>query len=404
MGIVWTFWLTCAAYAAEGEEEPKSRPVGGSLAGWGAVPIASDEERTEGLTHLWGQLQVWTTVWDQDVDPQADPATYGDPEADPGFSIHRGRLGFDGYVPMGDRKGKHQVDYALSVGIAAPDDVLSTQETDVQLVDGFARWAMPYGLGVSSVALGLQRVPFSREAMMSSADLVFQEGAPSTTWLAPSRDAGALASQSLRLADGEDAAQLLLRAGLFNGSGDLFGDQGPGLLGAGRLELVIGDVYRTWSPKGKPALGIGTAALRDSDLSTLTTGLTADLIARYKVISLMGEVISSRITPTNTTAQDPVVVAETGRLGWLGQLSVYIPVSKGKPPSGVEIAARYASFDDATAIDSSGDVSLLHAGATWRNLLPRVDIGAGYIHRAEASGTPNDTIRIWTQIRPEGHF
>ena len=39
------------------------------------------------------QLQVWSTIWDQDEDPTADPAAYGDPEYDPGFSIRRGRIG-----------------------------------------------------------------------------------------------------------------------------------------------------------------------------------------------------------------------------------------------------------------------------------------------------------------------
>jgi hypothetical protein len=386
-------------------EEGRSRPVGGSLAGWGAVPIASDTERAEGLTHLWGQLQVWATVWDQDVDPQADPATYGDPEADPGFSIHRGRLGFDGYVPMGEGKGRHQVDYALSVGIAAPDDVLQESDTDVQLVDGFGRWALPYSAGTSSLALGLQRVPFSREAMMSSADLVFQEGAPGTNWLAPARGVGALAAQSFRFAQGEDAAQVLVRLGAFNNDGDLFGSQGPGLLASARAELVMGETYRTWSPRKKPALGIGAAALRDADVSTLGTGFEADLIARYSLFTVMGELVSSKISPTDTTVQDPVLVASTNRLGWLGQLSVWIPAPLGgREASGIEVAARYSSFDDATALDNNGDVQLLHAGATWRNLLPRTDLGAGFIHREEPDGVPNDTIRIWTQVRPEGRF
>lgn len=384
------------------EQDSGSRPIGGSLAGWGTVPLASEEERTLGTTHLWGQLQVWTTLWDQDIDPQADPASYGDPEADPGFSIRRARLGFDGFLPMGDRSGRHQVDYALSVGYGAPYDALAEAVPTVELVDAFGRWALPTSIGVSSVALGLQRVPFSRESMMSSAHLVFEEVGVGTYQLAPTREAGVIGSQSFRFADGEDAAQLLVRVGAFNGGGDLVGDEGPGLLGAGRLELVVGDAYRTWSPRQKSALGIGVAGLRNSDPATDTTSLEADLLARYKLVTLMGELITSSITPGDTSVADPSVLVETNRLGWSGQLSVWLPVTDG--PGGIEVAGRYATYDDATALDTSGDVAILHAGATWRNLLPLVDVGAGFVHRIEPGNAPNDTIRLWTQFRPEARF
>ena len=36
-----------------------------------------------------GLLQVWGTVWDQDVEPSTDPASYGDPEDDIGFKVRR---------------------------------------------------------------------------------------------------------------------------------------------------------------------------------------------------------------------------------------------------------------------------------------------------------------------------
>lgn len=396
-----------SAFAGEKvDQEPErqregSRPVGGSLAGWGAVPLASDEERSEGLTHLWGQVQLWTTVYDQDVNPLADPATYGDPEADVGFSLRRGRFGFDGYVPMGKRGGKSQIDYALAVGVGATYDALTVPTADVQLVEAFGRWAIPTTVGVSSLALGLQRVPFSRESMISSADLVFQEAAVATNWMTPDRQSGVVGTQSLSLTEDDAGSQLLFRLGVFNGGGDLFGGSGRGLLGSARLELVVGDPYRTWSPKTENALGVGVAAMRDDDLATRTNAATADVLARFKNVTLMLEGVTSSIEPTNTDVADPDVVFETSRLGALGQVSVWVPV---KGPHGVEIAARVASFDDDTSADNNGDVVVLHGGATWRNVLPRLDIGAGYVHRMEPSSVANDTIRIWTQLRPEGRF
>ena len=139
---------------------------------------------------MWGQLQTWATVSDQDEAVQADPATYGDPEADPGFTIARARFGIDGFLPLGDRSCCGQVDYAVSVGLGAPYDVLSTSDSDLQIVDAFGRWANVYDFGTTSIAAGVQRVPFSRDAMTSSARLVFQERAVGTAWLVPGRDAG----------------------------------------------------------------------------------------------------------------------------------------------------------------------------------------------------------------------
>ena len=402
--------LVLAPVAAATDDPPPS----GALTGWGPVPIPDEASRREGTLHLWGQLQTWVTVFDQDVDPQADPATYGDPEADPGFTVARARLGVDGFLPMGGVGGASSVDYSLSMGIASPYDALSPADPDVQFLDAFGRWAVPSSLGVTSLALGIQRVPFSREAMISSADLVFEERAVGTNWLAPGRDAGVAASQSVSLSEDPSGNQLLLRLGGFNGNGDVYGDSDPGLLGVARLELIVGEAYRTWGRD--PALGIGVSGLVDADSATRTTSLEADLLARYGLVTLLGEVISSGITPTATDVADPAVAATTQRLGWLGQASLWIPVGTTgtfeengpglnvDPPRGLEVSVRYATFDDAVALQNNGDVAILHAGTTLRNLLPRVDVGLGYIHRAEATATPNDTIRLWTQIRPDAHL
>jgi hypothetical protein len=379
-----------------------TQAVGGSLAASGAIPVASADDRSRGTTHLWGQLQVWTTLWDQDVDAQADPATYGDPEADPGFVLQRGRIGMDGFVPMGDAAGRHQVDYALSVGIAAPFDVLEEAEQDVQLVDGFGRWALPSKVGVSSLGVGLQRIPFSHEALMSSAVLPFEEVAVGTNWLAPGRAVGAIGAQAITFSRAEDAPQVLLRVGAFDPTGDLFGRSGPALLASARVELIVGQTYRTFDREKRSALGVGVAALVDERPATSTTSFEADLLARYSLVTVMGEVVTSTISPTASDVVDPGIAEETGRLGWLGQLSVWIPIEGA---AGVEIDGRYASFDDHTGLDSNGDVGLLHAGATVRNALPRTDLGFTFVHRLEGTTeVPNDTVRLVAQIRPEGRF
>lgn len=386
---------------SEEKEKGKGGAVGGSLAGWGAVPVATPEQRAEGTTHLWGQLQAWATVFDQDLERQADPATYGDPEAEPGLSMHRARLGFDGFLPMGDKLGKHQVDYALAFGIGAPYDVLTPEETDVQLVDGFGRWALPTSVGTSSVAVGLQRVPFGRENGISSAWLPFQESMVATSWLAPTRGVGAVGGQSVKIGKGPDAAQVLARFGGFN-PGDVFGAAGSDVLVDGRLEVSVGDTYRTFSFDLDNALGVGAAAFVRQQPGLRTQSAEADLLGRYKWFTLLGEVFTSTVTPVDTDVVPPGAFAETGRFGWNAQLSAFVPV---RTASGIEIAANASSFDDATQLDTSGDVLIVHGGATWRNLLPKTDLGVLYVHRTEPyAEVANDSLRLTFQVRPEATF
>ncbi len=386
--------LAPAAFAQDADEAPATGALGGS----GSIPWADDDVRRDGALNPWGQLQTWVTVVDQDSDPQADPASYGDPEHDPGFTIARGRLGFDGFLPMGDLESL-QVDYGLSVGISSPYDALSTGDDDVRIVDAFGRLALMTPIGPGALSVGAQRVPLSREALISSADLLFQERGLASAWLVPGRETGAILAQSVVFGDGENAPQILARGGLYNGNGSFFGDDDPGMMASARLEFVAGDAYRTWSPDQENALGVGVGLLSNPKLATTTSALAADLLARFKIVTLTGELVQSTISPTDTTVTGPSVFEETKQVGITGQLSVWVGFDDD---NGLEIGSRYSSLDDATESDDFGDVWLLHNGITWRNPVPYVDFGAGYIHRTEVNGpaVSNDTIRIWTQIRP----
>jgi hypothetical protein len=115
----------------------------------------------------------------------------------------------------------------------------------------------------------------------------------------------------------------------------------------------------------------------------------------------MGELLRSQLAPVNSEVAAPGVFESTTRVGMSGQLSVFLP-TKGE--SGLELAGRYATFDDATTVDDNGDVGILHAGATFRDLLPRIDLGAGVVHRAETAAIQNDTVHLWLQARPDKRF
>ena len=398
---------TAPAYAQdEGEEASQWARLShegptGTVADRGTPYLVSPELRAEGELRSWAYLQTWATLYDEDLVHQADPASYGDPEHDPGFSIARARLGLDGMLPLSPTQAQHfQVNYALSVGVGAPYDALSPDDSDVQLVDAYTRIATPFNGHLFSTAVGAQRVPFTRESLISSSMLLFQERAPGAAWLAPGRDIGILAAQQLRT--GPEDASLLVRLGAFNGNGDLFGDMDSGMLFSGRLEWLSGKAYQTWDPEGAPAIGIGVAGRSNQTAATRNTGIGADLLARVAHITLLAEMQQDTTEPTLTDVKRPAVPAPTDRLAYMAQLSRWFGLQGA---SGLEIGARFASFDDADGFEDNGDVWLAHGGVTWRNLLPSMDLGAGYIHRGEWVGKDraNDSVRVWMQLRPVSH-
>ncbi len=326
------------------------------------------------------RVQVWATAFDMDEDPQADPAGYGDPEADIGFSIRRARIGLTGN--MGGTF------WRVSMGTGAPYDGLSSSEDLIQIVDAYGG----YGFGEArntTLSAGIVPVPFARETLMSSLDLTFQERGVGTIWTSPIRDVGVLFDTTQGIFRG--------RAGVYNGNGDILGDNNNGVMGAARLELASGDTYRTYSPDGEAAYGVAVSALYNDDISTTTLGLNADALGRVGPITATVGITRNATSPKDDLIAAPDVISDTTAIGFTSQLSAAFPLLEG----GLEVAARYSSLDDATQLKDNGDVSIVHVGANFHDIAPGIDLGAGYILRLERQGRSvnNDTVRIWTQFR-----
>ncbi len=362
----------------------------------GDLPAPADDNPEDGALRVWGQVQTWVTLLDQDDAEVADPSTYGDPENDPGFSIARGRLGIGGMLPRTHERV--QARYGVSFGVGAPYDLLTPPDADVQVVDAMGQVILANDFGPTALTAGVHRVPFSRGLLMSSRDLVFEERAVSAIHLGHNRDAGVTLSQGLDV--GEDA-QVALRAGAFNGNGSFLGDTDPGLLLAARAEFALGRAYQTFDHGLKPALGVAVNALDNQQLATRTTRLGGDLLARYKWITVAGEYVLGTITPGDPTAVAPAASDTIRQDGMWAQLSLFVPLADDDP-GGLEFAGRLSTFDDDADRDNLGDVQILHAGVTWRGLVRQVDAGAGYILRMEGGPVDlaNDTVRMWIQFRP----
>jgi len=324
-------------------------------------------------------IQSWATLSDQDQDQVADPGGYGDPEDDPGFKLRRVRMGFEGR--------NDQVKYGVTAGMSSPYDVVEEaqgHDADLHLVDAYGGFSPADGLWIVG---GVQKVPVSREALISSGNLTFTERAVSTAWLTPSRDLGAVV-------DGRWKA-FRLRLGAFNGGGDLRGDNNPGKLLAARAEANIGPgkTYRTHGKVDELTIGVGLDAWMNDDLSVKSSGLGGDAIIRFDGLALLVEARMNTLAPKEELVATPGVLSETQRQGILAQL--------GYSVGAFEPAVRFSTLDDDTNLEDAGDVSEILGGVTWHSDKDQVRAGAGYVVRNESGQNvvPNDTLRAWFQIK-----
>lgn len=327
------------------------------------------------------QAHVWATLYDADEDRTADPAGYGDPEDDPGFKIRRARLGLSG---TGD-----QWLYAVIIGQSAPFDGLSALNgTRVDIVDAHAGWSPTEKLWLIA---GVQKVPVSRELIMSSQRLALVERSAASEWLIPGRDTGFLANYQL----GGEEMFARLSAGVFNGNRSLITDDNPGKMFAGRVEFVSGtaDPYRTFGVVDGVNFAIAADFWRDDDIATDTLGAGVDMMLRVAGLAVTAEARLADITPDDATVDQPDVLSDTRQIGVLAQV--------GYTVGRFEPAVRFSYFDDATAREDNGDVGDVVAGVTWGNKSASNRIGGGFIHRIEFQGEPinNDSLRLWWLVR-----
>lgn len=329
-----------------------------------------------------GFVQLWVTAMDQDVDPLTDPASYGDPEDDPGFKIRRARIGLEG-------KGS-DLRYDIEFGYSAPFDAVGPVDEgpEVWVVDASGGYKVTKGLWVDG---GVMKVPIGREFIMSSTRLPFVDRSLVAEWMVPGRDVGVLADGSLG-----DRKKLMgrLRAGVFNGNNQLFGDDNPGKLWAVRLEGKVGpgSTYSTWGTVDGFTLGVAGDFFYNDDFATDEVGYGGDLMLRVAGLAWLVQGHLSTLTPDDGALELPGVLADTPRTGVVSSL--------GYSVWQLEPAVRFSYFDDNGNIEDNGDVAEVMAGVTWHGADDALRAGGGYISRLELGGRSfaNDSVRLWLQV------
>lgn len=324
-----------------------------------------------------GILQLWGTVYDFDQDPQADASGIGDPEDDAGIKVKRLRLGFQ------DMNGP--LVYRLTVGLSSPFDGYNAGEEDIQVIDAVAGYQVAPWF---TVQMGRSKVPFSRDQIMGASDLTFQERGLGAEYIVPDRALGVVAVGNFKPAK--------VQVGLFNSGNDLFGDNNPGKTVVARAEASLGerDTYAFWGGPGKGAsVGFGASGLWTDDLSTRTFAAGADVLFRVAGLAMMVDGSWAMVSPMNTDIAEPGVLTPTTRLSLTTQASyTFLGI--------LEPSVRFTAYSD----ESLGKYGQLLAGLVLHggtNLVgyDRFRIGAGYVLRLEEQKFPNDTVRIWTQVR-----
>ncbi len=330
-----------------------------------------------------GLIQPWFTLWDQDMDPITDPAGYGDPEDDFGFKIRRARIGL---VAKEDN-----VKYDITVGFSSGFDAVDPPgSTSIQLITAEGSYRPVKGLWLTG---GVQKVPVSRAFLMSASQLVSGDRAVGSVRMVPGRDVGITADYSTGDPDG-DGFTARIRAGMYNGNGDLVGDDNQGKLVATRLDLVFGpgNVYRTWGRVKGATFGLAGDYWMNNDLGSKETGFGADAIFRIQGLALLSEFTMATIEPQNADIVMPSLQEEAPRLGMSHQLGYSVWM--------VEPFVRYTTFDDKRNFEDNGDVAELQGGVTWHGADDGVRAGLAFLHRTEPSGVEidNDTLRLWMQL------
>ncbi len=321
--------------------------------------------------------QVWVTAYDQDVSEQADPAGYGDPEDDQGFKLRRARAGFQG------EDGAFR--YAVVLGMSSGADGLTQSTGTVGIVDAYGGWQVH---SLVELAAGVQKVPFGRENLLSSSELVFQERAITSNHIGPGRELGLLSTT--------ESSGAGLQLGIFNGNGSIVGDDNDGLLYAVRTTYTHGegaDTSTTYGVVESPVVSVGANAFFDQGTATNTLAYGADLLVRASGLALLAEVHMAALSPADSTVDVPEVFADTTRFGAI--------VQAGWSAGMFEPSIRAEIYDDDRGVEDNGDVLKAIAGVTAHFNEDRVRAGLAYVHRQELGGqsVANDTARLFFQMK-----
>lgn len=289
-----------------------------------------------------------------------------------GMRVRRLGLGFEG-------SAAHDLSFGVWLDLAG----------DPLLSQAWLAWSPSTAF---SMEAGVVRVPFSRSALQSSAELTFSERPISVDRLLPDRQPG------VAIYGGFLDGLVSYRTGWFNGAAPSRLGQGPdhaaGLF-AGRLAISPFGRLRPGQSdlaRGPLRLEVAFNGMQDFAASYTSTSLGADLSLQVSGAALLVEYIYDRRSPISNPVTAPTVADKIVRTGLIAQASyqVWGPL---------ELAARGELVDDNTSLQDVGDVIATAVGVHANFSYAKV--GVDWYHRVEKYGAvlSNDTALAIVQGR-----
>jgi hypothetical protein len=337
------------------------------------------------------RVQARVTVFDEDDAERNDPVVYGDPGLREGVSLRRVRLGV-------------RADWKGLLGLSVVGGFDNRYDYTEPFGGGFKLTEATFSLTPLEevgVSVGLDRVPFGRQAMISSAALALAERSIASEHMAPAREAGVFLGGTFGPEDnkvlGDNAVHWAF--GISNGGGDWTGDADPSPRLATRVSLDLGapwqEVESAWSPGGF-GLSVGGSLSHNWGLEADSLLAGVDLGIRCGRIGLQGEFMVSNATPTFDTEGIPAILAERTSMGGYGQVVFAIL------PGTLEAVVRVGGYDDNTALEDAGDRLDVAGGVNFFLVGGRLKAQLDFVHRielVESYTTSNDSLILQLQAR-----
>jgi hypothetical protein len=299
----------------------------------------------------------------------------GDRMQEPGLRLRRVRLGVDGTLVR-------DVTYRVEL------DVFDQEKTGGPLYEAWVDWTPMHWIGATA---GLQKFPFVRSEMNSSARLSHLDRAIGADAMSPTNAMG-LALHSEPWKD-----HLKITAGVFNGlqrrSGFYQGYEPVGvsqgnkferLSLAGRFDLMPLDPMDPGEPDldKVPAfrMAFGGSGFYNMGKSIATLGASGYLHLKAYGLHLFTEAIWDRSKPKSAPTTGSTIATEVQRLVMHGSLGYMIL----KETLGA--AVRAEMIDDNRDLKNEGDEMVLAGTVSWYAVGHNLKVQAEYQHRLERHG------------------
>lgn len=333
--------------------------------------------RGELLVRIRGRIEARVGLYASGQDTQGNSLANGDLIERMGFGIPRARLGLGGQLA-------NNIPYVLMTELARDGD-----DPRGNLLDA---WVGYERFHFFKFYVGARTVPFTRSAILSSADAGLAERSRASNSMAPFRQVG------LTLAGDYKLLGLGWRAGVYNGferntefynghvnAVGLHGNRFGGMSWVGRLHLepmgAVGPNVADLSGGGL-RVHVGGGAYGNNGGATQTMGYAADLHLKisgfHAFFEFIGDSADPKETPTATSTIPEIVKrqAMTAELGFTMEKN--------------GIAVRAEMIDPNTAVDNNRDEMWLSLALNHHFIGNMARFSLQYDHRRELQGEPRD--------------